>query len=156
MRTRQKPVTREALLISSVLLFSLVWRKSKKMWIYHIECTCCKQQHIVHAFIWSLDSVNSYLGKVLITCEERCFSLNGMNPVLHLWIVFNNLERRMRNGIAVFHTLEKMSFHNVISVHCLRSEVITIPLLPKQRPRQKWLYFLKHKWRFKIAIVRKP
>lgn len=113
--TREKPVMRE------VFCYFLWYEGSHKANI-NIQrswtnlphpYTCCKQQHIVHVFIWSLDSVNSYLGKVLITCKERCVLLNGMNPVLHLWIVFNNIEGGMWNGIAVFHTLEKMELYQL-------------------------------------------
>lgn len=85
--------------------------------------TCCKQQHIVQVVIWSLDSVNSYLGEVLITCEEGRFFLNGLNPVLHLWMVFNDLKGRNWNEIALFDTLEKRDISVIISSQSVLLEV---------------------------------
>lgn len=32
--------------------------------------------------------------------------MDRLNPALHLWVVFNDIESSDWNGVAVFHTLE--------------------------------------------------
>ncbi len=117
----EQPVAREGFLLSGVLLVSGMKEVTKwasicrhlNQYITHThnKYTCCKQKHIVHAVIRTSDSVNGNLGEVLITCEERCFVFNGINPAVHLWMVFNELKGRNRNGIALFVTLEKSEIY---------------------------------------------
>lgn len=125
-RTKTGNKGRVSFFRSSVIISGMKEVTEQTFWTNTLY-TCCKQQHTVYAFIRSLDSVNSYLGEVLITCEERCVFLNGMNPFLHLWMVFNDLKGRNWNGIALFDTLEKMGVISVIIPFqsALRSQVTT-------------------------------
>lgn len=77
--------------------------------------TCCKQHHTVHLIVCSLDSIHCDLCIVVIADDEGSTFLYWVNPVSHLWMLFNDSDCLNRQRSTVIHTLQNVKSSYLIS-----------------------------------------
>lgn len=71
------------------------------------EHTSSQKQNVIHALVRRLDAVHSYVCVVVVAYVKWHFTMHGVNPVSHFWVILHHVDSGQWQLSAVFYTLQK-------------------------------------------------